>query len=142
MAMSGGGTQIKSEINVTPLIDVVLVLLIIFMVVQPMLQVGYEVDTPPKLESLTPPPTDTDQIIVRMDVAGKTYINKEEIPIGNFGARLGQALKGRSSQVVFFAADGELTYEKVAFFLDLCRDAGAKKLGIVFDDIKPLPAPV
>ena len=142
MSMSPGGTTIKSEINVTPLIDVVLVLLIIFMVVQPMLQVGYEVDTPPKIQSDLPPPPSDDQIIVRMDAAGKTYINKDEIPIGQFGARLGQAIKGRSSQVIFFAADGDLPYEKVAFFLDLCRDAGAKKLGIVFDDLKPAPAAV
>ena len=138
MAMGGGGgTSIKSEINVTPLIDVVLVLLIIFMVVQPMLQVGYEVDTPPKVESAVPPPTSDDQIIVRMDASGKTYLNKEEVPVGQFAARLGTAIKGRSNQIVFFAADGELTYDKVAFFLDLCRDAGAKKLGMVFDDIKP-----
>jgi biopolymer transport protein ExbD len=141
MAMNVGGTTIKSEINVTPLIDVVLVLLIIFMVVQPMLQVGYEVDTPPKIDLPVPPTPNDDQIIVRMDAAGKAYINKEEIPIGQFGARLGQAMKGRSNQVVFFAADGELPYEKVAFFLDLCRDAGAKKLGMVFDDIKPAPTP-
>ena len=134
---AGGGTSIKSEINVTPLIDVVLVLLIIFMVVQPMLQVGYEVDTPPEVHTDLPPPPSDDQIIVRMDAAGKTYLNKEEVPVGQFAARLGQAIKGRSSQIVFFAADGELTYEKVAFFLDLCRDAGAKKLGMVFDDIKP-----
>jgi biopolymer transport protein ExbD len=140
MAMNVGGTTIKSEINVTPLIDVVLVLLIIFMVVQPMLQVGYEVDTPPKIDLPVPPTPNDDQIIVRMDAAGKTYINKEEIPIGQFGARLGLAMKGRSNQVVFFAADGDLLYEKVAFFLDLCRDAGAKKLGMVFEDIKPAPA--
>jgi biopolymer transport protein ExbD len=137
---AGGGTHIKSEINVTPLIDVVLVLLIIFMVVQPMLQVGYEVDTPPEVKTNLPPPPSDDQIIVRMDASGKTFLNKEEVPIGQFAVRLGQALKGRSREIVFFAADGELLYEKVAFFLDLCRDAGAKKLGIVFDDIKPAPA--
>jgi biopolymer transport protein TolR len=137
MAIGTSSSTIKSEINVTPLIDVVLVLLIIFMVVQPMLQVGYEVDTPPKIESALPPPTSDDQIIVRMESTGKTFLNKEEVPIGQFGARLGQAIKGRSNQVVFFAADGELTYEKVALFLDICRDAGAKKLGMVFDDIKP-----
>jgi biopolymer transport protein TolR len=140
MAISTSTSTIKSEINVTPLIDVVLVLLIIFMVVQPMLQMGYEVDTPPKIQSAVPPPTSDDQIIVRMDAEGKTFINKEEVPVGQFGARLGQAIKGRSSQVVFFAADGELPYEKVAFFLDLCRDAGATKLGIVFDDLKAQPA--
>ena len=133
----GRGNTLKSEINVTPLVDVVLVLLIIFMVVTPLLQMGYEVDTPPKVESLAPPPQDSDQIIVRMDASGKTYINKEEIAWAQFGARLSQALQGRSNQIVFFAADGDLTYDKVAAFLDLCREAGAKKMGMVFDDINP-----
>ena len=133
----GRGSTLKSEINVTPLVDVVLVLLIIFMVVTPLLQSGYEVDTPPKVEGAVPPPQDSDQIIIRMDESGKTYINKEEIPYGQFGARLSQALRGRSNQIVFFAADGTLTYDKVASFLDLCRDAGAKKMGMVFDDIRP-----
>jgi len=133
----GRGSTLKSEINVTPLVDVVLVLLIIFMVVTPLLQSGYEVDTPPKVESPTPPPQDSDQIIIRMDKTGQTFINKEQVPYGQFGARLSMALKGRSNQVVFFAADGDLTYDKVASFLDICRAAGAKKLGMVFDDINP-----
>jgi biopolymer transport protein ExbD len=137
MGVGGRGGTLKSEINVTPLVDVVLVLLIIFMVVTPLLQMGYEVDTPPKVESLAPPPQDSSQIIIRMDESGKTFINKEEIPYGQFAARLSQALKGRENQVVFFAADGDLTYDKVAGFLDLCRDAGAKKMGMVFDDINP-----
>ena len=133
----GRGSTLKSEINVTPLVDVVLVLLIIFMVVTPLLQSGYEVDTPPKVESAVPPPQDSDQIIIRMDKTGQTFINKEQIPYGQFGARLSMALKGRSNQIVFFAADGDLTYDKVAAFLDVCRAAGAKKLGMVFDDINP-----
>jgi biopolymer transport protein ExbD len=138
MGMSaGGGTGIKSEINVTPLVDVVLVLLIIFMVIVPVLQMGYDVTTPPKVESAVPPPTKADQIIVRMDAQGRTFINKEEIPLGSFGARLRAATTGREKDVVFFAADGEAEYGKVAQFMDLCRDNGAQNLGIVFDDLKP-----
>ena len=57
----------KGDINITPLVDVVLVLLIIFMVVTPLLQMGYEVQVPPKVESAAPPPDMSDQIIVRMD---------------------------------------------------------------------------
>ena len=67
----GGGGGSKSEINVTPLVDVVLVLLIIFMVVTPMLQMGYEVKTPPKVKTATPQPPDPNQIIVRMDADGQ-----------------------------------------------------------------------
>lgn len=133
----GGGGGIKSEINVTPLVDVVLVLLIIFMVVQPMLQMGYEVETPPEIKVTQPQPPDPNQIIIMMDVDGRTYINKQEIPKAQFAERLRLALKNREKKLAFFAANGNLSYEKVVAFMDLCRDAGAQNLGIVFDDLSP-----
>ena len=132
---SSGG--IKSEINVTPLVDVVLVLLIIFMVIQPMLQVGYEVETPLKVHTNQPLPQNNEQIIIRMDIEGKTFINKEEVPRIRFAERLKTAMTGREKKLAFFAADGELTYDKVVEFMDLCRNNGAEKLGIVFDDLRP-----
>jgi biopolymer transport protein TolR len=130
---SGGG--VRGDINITPLVDVVLVLLIIFMVVTPLLQMGYNVQVPPKVETAAPPPSD-DQIIVRMDAQGQTFLNKQMIPINEFGTQLAQALQGRQSKVIFFAADGDLEYGKVANFMDICRDSGAENLGIVFDDLK------
>jgi biopolymer transport protein ExbD len=136
MAMStGGGTGVRSEINITPLVDVVLVLLIIFMVVTPLLQMGYAVDTPPKVENVQVIQQSTDQIIVRMDDQGRRWINKEMVPEAGFSQRLSEALKGRESKLVFFAADGDLPYGDVATFMDLCRKAGASNLGIVFDDL-------
>jgi biopolymer transport protein ExbD len=136
MAMNvGGGGALKSEINVTPLVDVVLVLLIIFMVVIPILQMGYPVETPPENKTAAVVPPSADQLIVRMDRDGRTYLNKEEVPMAQFGGRLKQMNRGK--KIVFFAADGELPYGQVAEFMDLCRNNGAEKLGIVFDDIKP-----
>lgn len=132
MSSTGG---VRSEINITPLVDVVLVLLIIFMVVTPLLQMGYEVQVPPKVTSVVQP-TMNDQIIVRMDADGRRYINKTVIPEAEFGTRLREAMTNRASKVVFFAADGELPYDQVATFMDLCRDNGAQNLGIVFDDLK------
>ena len=131
----GGGGGLKSEINVTPLVDVVLVLLIIFMVVIPILQMGYPVDTPPENKTAAVVPPSADQLIVRMDRDGRTYLNKEEVPMAQFGGRLKQMNRGK--KIVFFAADGEIPYGQVAEFMDLCRNNGAEKLGIVFDDIKP-----
>jgi len=131
----GGGGTLKSEINVTPLVDVVLVLLIIFMVVIPILQMGYPVDTPPENKTAAVVPPSADQLIVRMDRDGRTYLNKEEVPMAQFGGRLKQMNRGK--KIVFFAADGEIPYGQVAEFMDLCRNNGAEKLGIVFDDIKP-----
>src|SRR4030095_133554 len=83
-----GGSALKSEINVPPLVDVVLVLLIIFMVVIPILQMGYPVNTPPENKNAQFVPPSADQLIVRMDRDGRTYLNKEEVPKAPFGARL------------------------------------------------------
>ena len=135
MDVGGGRGKIKSEINVTPLVDVVLVLLIIFMVVIPMTQVGYAVNTPPKVEGVVPPTT-SDQLIVRMDKTGRTFLNKDEVPLGQFATRLKEVTQNRGNKIVFFAADGELLYDRVATLMDLCRDNGAKNIGIVFEDIK------
>src|SRR6185295_18178650 len=103
MSMAAGGTNdYKSDINITPLVDVVLVLLIIFMVVTPLLQMGYDVQVPPKVESAAPPPNMSDQIIVRMDLAGNRFINKQQIPEAEFSSKLSEVLQGRQSKVVFF----------------------------------------
>ena len=140
MAMNmGNAGSIRSEINITPLVDVVLVLLIIFMVAVPLLQMGYSAQVPPKVETATPQPAE-DQIIVRMDAAGSTYINKQLIPYAEFGGALKTALTGRAQKVVFFAADGELPFDKVVDFMDVVRNSGAENLGIVFDDLKSGPA--
>jgi biopolymer transport protein TolR len=141
MQLGSGSGAIRSEINITPLVDVVLVLLIIFMVTVPLLQMGYNVQVPPKVEAQVTPPMLEDQIIVRMDANGRMFINKQMIPSNEFAGRLKQALTGRQSKVVFFAADGELQYDKVADFMDVVRDNGAENLGIVFDDMKGGAAP-
>jgi len=135
MNVSGAEGGVRGDINITPLVDVVLVLLIIFMVVTPLLQMGHEVQVPPKVESVAPPPMD-DQVIVRLDAAGQAWINKQQVPTAQFPGRLAEVLRGRASKVVFFAADGELPYDKVAEFMDMCRDNGAENLGIVFEDMR------
>ena len=102
-----------------------------------MLQMGYEVETPPEVTSRTPPPQNSEQVIIRMDADGKTFINKMEVPRAQFAERLRTAMTGREKKLAFFAADGELSYEKVVEFMDLCRNNGAQNLGIVFDDLRP-----
>ena len=137
MAMDLGSSRgPRPVINVTPLVDVVLVLLIIFMVIQPVLQVGYEVNVPPKLNNPQYTPPSDDQIMLRIDAEGRYWINKEQIAQPAFPSRLRTAMTGRESKVAFFAADGSLTWDRVAAFLDICRDNGAANLGIVFDDMR------
>ena len=140
MAVSVGSVRgVRSDINVTPLVDVVLVLLIIFMVITPLLQMGYHVNVPHEVKSAVPSPV-TDQIIVRLDRDGRMYINKDLIPAADFRRRFSDTMHNRESRVVFFAADGELPFDTVAAFLDLCHNNGAEKLGIVFEDLSSMPA--
>jgi biopolymer transport protein ExbD len=137
MAMNvGGGGGVKAEINITPLVDVVLVLLIIFMVITPLLQMGHPVNVPPEVETNVPPPLE-DQIIVRLDAQGQAFINKDPVTEEALPETLKRILHNRENDIIFFAADGELEYDRVARFLDLCRDNGAKNIGIVFDDLRP-----
>ena len=137
MAMTGGKMgDMKSDINITPLVDVVLVLLIIFMVVTPLLQRGYETKVPPKVQTTTPPPM-TDQLVLRLTEDGYMFINREQLTERDFLTKLDEVTKGREAKVVFFAADGNVTYDRVARFMDMCNEHGAKNLGIVLDDLNP-----
>ena len=72
-----------------------------------------------------------------MDADGKTFINKLEVPRTQFAERLRTAMTGREKKLAFFAADGELSYETVVEFMDLCRHNGGQNLGIVFAARRP-----
>jgi biopolymer transport protein ExbD len=136
MDMGGGGGP-KSEINVTPLVDVVLVLLIIFMVVQPLLQMGYVVQVPPNSSTPPPPEASKDQIIVTVMANKDVYLNKERIELQNLPIRLQEVLRNRGSKVVFFSADDGVNYGKAMEVMDTVRNNGAKNIGIVMDYVDP-----
>jgi biopolymer transport protein ExbD len=129
---AGGGY--KSDINITPLVDIVLVLLIIFMVITPLLQMGYDVKVPPKAQVDTPLPP-TDQLIVSITPSGRMYLNKERLDAQSLALRLSEILKNRRDKTVFFSADDVVTYGDVARVMDLMRTAGAKNIGIVLETV-------
>src|SRR5438552_10452319 len=98
----GSGGSLRSDINVTPLVDVVLVLLIIFMVITPVVQMGYLVRVPPKAPANLPPSAVQDQIILRLQPEGRILINKDEVPADQFPARIRDIIHGNQSKMVFF----------------------------------------
>ena len=124
----------RSEINVTPLVDVVLVLLIIFMVLTPVIQMGYLVKVPPKAPANLPPSAVQDQIVLRLLAGPRVLINKEEMTMEQFPNRIREILKGNSSKMVFFAGARDIDYDTAVKFLDLARASGAKNIGIIVED--------
>jgi biopolymer transport protein TolR len=130
----GGGGSLRSDINVTPLVDVVLVLLIIFMVITPVVQMGYLVRVPPKAPANLPPSAVQDQIIFRLMPDNRIFINKEEVTESNFPSRVRELLHGNTSKMVFFSGSRDVDYEATMRFLDIARAAGAKNIGIIVEE--------
>ena len=127
----------RSDINVTPLVDVVLVLLIIFMVITPVVQMGYLVRVPPKAPANLPPSAISEQIVLRLASGNRVFINKEELTLEQFPNSIRDILRGNTSKMVFFAGGRDVDYETTMRFLDLARASGAKNIGIIVEDVAP-----
>jgi len=130
----GGSGSMRSDINITPLVDVVLVLLIIFMVASPVIQMGYLVKVPPKAPANLPPSAVQDQIVLRLFPGDRVLINKEEMSMAAFPNRIREILRGNTSKMVFFSGGRDVTYDEAMQFLDRARQAGAKNIGIIVED--------
>ena len=132
-------TPPSTDINVTPLVDVVLVLLIIFMVVTPLLEKDIAVRTPSteKVEQIQEVPPD--QLIVYVDSKGDLRVNTENVARGDYVNRMKALLSTRApdDKVVFVVADDKLGYAKFITVLDDTKGAGAKTLGFATDAPDP-----
>ena len=125
----GGGGSMMSEINVTPFVDVMLVLLIIFMVTTPMMLQGVDVDLP---ETTTQPLRVKDEpLILTVKKDGKFYVGRKEIPVVVLRQKLEAIFEGRDSKEIFLRADEDAPYGVVVKALAAAREAGAKQLGMV-----------
>lgn len=140
MAMHLGTSGVNSNINVTPFVDIVLVLLIIFMVVTPLLSRTLDVSVPPKADNV--PVTDvaiSDQMILTIKgpvESPRLLLNREEIVGGLDGLRerMAELMKGRREKVVFFQADNDISYDFVVKVMDEMRGGGVEKIGLVTDE--------
>ena len=134
MAVGKAGA-LNSDINVTPLVDVVLVLLIIFMVLTPLLQLGYDVNVPPKKTALASEISAKAQLIVTQVEQGRVYVNREQVDITQLPMMLTDILKNRGDKTVFFSADDDLQYAIVMRTMDVIRNSGAEKIGIITERV-------
>ena len=136
MGMSAGGAgnaSVKAEPNVTPMIDVMLVLLIIFMIVVPALTSGFQA-TPPQGQNLkSHPPEDEDQIL-GIDRAGKYYINTKPIKNEDLAAQVKKIYDARTiDKIMYVKADKNLEYSKVLDAVDVIAKNGVRVTGMIAD---------
>jgi len=141
MDVGGGGSKVKvrPSMNVTPLVDVVLVLLIIFMVITPMLAKQFWVHLPNKPEQVeepSEPDPNNKPIVVSVTSKGEIRINRDVIPKSQFEHKLKRALAGSGQRTVFFDAAEDAEFGKAAEAMDLARGGGAATIVLLTE---PLP---
>ena len=135
MNVSAGGTKgVSPNMNVTPLVDVVLVLLIIFMVVTPLLTRNFWLNLPKKdtEENTPPPPPDADKpVVLTVDAQGVIRINKQVVERRELRDKLQRIYAARKDQILFFDAGDNLAYGSAAEVMDIARTGGARTISIL-----------
>ena len=131
---------VSSEINITPLVDIVLVLLIIFMVATPILQMGLDVEVPPKVEMAAPPPdSQQNQLVVTVKRDG-VYLNTQRMAdrkaLRDAIAAQMSSRPNPAERVVFINAEDHLSFESAVQAMDAAHEAGAQKVGFLTDPPK------
>jgi len=130
MDVGGAKGGIKSDINVTPLVDVMLVLLIIMMIVAPLLQKGAPVRLPTATNSADKPETQ-DQTVVAVTSGGEFYLNGVPIPDTDLQRRVTDILEDKTAKIVLIKADEDAPYGKIMEAMDELRAAGIEDMGLI-----------
>ena len=132
MSMDLGGAKggVKADINVTPLVDVMLVLLIIMMLITPMLNQGVAMHLP-KASNTVDKPTTQDNTVVAVGKDGTMYVNSKPVAEGDMAAKITEALENKKEKVVFINADEEALYSSVMTAMDQLHQAGVEDIALI-----------
>ncbi len=141
MAMNVGKRGgLNSDINVTPLVDVMLVLLIIMMLIAPMLQKGVPVNLPLADNTVQKPETQ-DQTVLAVDSRNQFYVNSIQVDRGSMADRVKAALEDKTERIVLIKADKEASYSAIMAAMDDLRKVGIEDIGLITDPKTRTPAP-
>jgi biopolymer transport protein TolR len=132
MALGGAGqTSVKSQPNVVPMIDIMLVLLIIFMIVTPLIAAGFKA-TLPKGKNLDPRPEGDNEIVLGIDQSGNYFLNGRPLPSGTLEDQLRSVFSSRTEdKILYFKADNQLKYAKVQEAVETARKAGVRVMAAI-----------
>lgn len=135
MTLGGNSDRLMSDINVTPFVDVMLVLLIIFMVTAPMMMQGEDVSLP--VASSDPLSSKQEHLIITIDKKNQVFINNYKVLFDNLKEKLEKILDGRVDREVYLRADKEVSYGMVVRVMSAIKGAGVENLGMVTMPLDP-----
>ncbi len=128
---NAGSSAVKADINVTPMIDVMLVLLIIFMIVTPLIAAGFKA-TLPKGKNLDPRPEGDNEVVLGIDQAGRYFLNGRGLPDGTLEDQLRGIFAARTEdKVLYFKADNQLKYSKIQEAVETARRSGVRVMAAI-----------
>ena len=128
---SAGSSAVKADINVTPMIDVMLVLLIIFMIVTPLIAAGFKA-TLPKGKNLDPRPEGDNEVVLGIDEFGRYFLNGRPLPEGTLEDQLRGIFQARTEdKILYFKADHGLKYQKIQEAVETARRSGVRVMAAI-----------